>query len=110
MGGMTNMKTEKMNMESGNYEWEELPSLPIWTDEEGYTHDQRTGAQTNAVSTDDAVYFMGLNSPWEPAKEIHKFQNNQWTLNVGRLLSDQYHRTSIQIGNEFLIYGNSWIT
>ena len=35
------MKTEKMNMESGNYEWEELPSLPIWTDEEGYTHDQR---------------------------------------------------------------------
>ena len=70
----------------------------------------RTGAQTNAVSTDDAVYFMGLNSPWEPAKEIHKFQNNQWTLNVGRLLSDQYHRTSIQIGNEFLIYGNSWIT
>ena len=41
MGGMTNMKTEKMNMESGNYEWEELPSLPIWTDEEGYTHDQR---------------------------------------------------------------------
>ena len=93
--------------------WNLFPGLISPHQSDIIVYDQsffRTGAQTNAVSTDDAVYFMGLNSPWEPAKEIHKFQNNQWTLNVGRLLSDQYHRTSIQIGNEFLIYGNSWIT
>ena len=38
---MTNLKTEQMNMETGNYEWEELPSFPIWTDEDGYTHETR---------------------------------------------------------------------
>ena len=70
----------------------------------------RTGAQTNAISTNDAVYLLNINGPWEESKEIHKFQNNQWILDVGKLLSHQYHRTSIQIGNEFLVYGNSWIT
>ena len=40
-GGMQNFKTELLNTESGNYEWDELPSLPSWTDEDGYTHDTR---------------------------------------------------------------------
>ena len=50
---------------------------------------------------------MGLNSPWQTTREIHKFQNNQWILDVGRLQDDQYNRVSILIGNEFFIYGRN---
>ena len=67
----------------------------------------RTGALNNAITVNDAVYVMGLNGPWEHSREIHKFQNNQWILDVGRLQSDQYHRVSIQIGNDFLVYGRN---
>ena len=67
----------------------------------------RTGAIGNAITVNDAVYVMGLNSPWQTTREIHKFQNNQWILDVGRLQDDQYNRVSIQIGNEFFIYGRN---
>ena len=61
-------------------------------------------ANYGMVSTDDAVYVFAIAARgW--TKAIHKFQDDEWTVNIGSLQTLMNMREGIQIGNDLLIIG-----
>ena len=111
LGQSHSSKTEIMNMKTGNYEWKIAPDFP----ESRYVLGQMKlllfsfelrFSNFAPVSTSNAVYLVGGISLTE-GNPIHKFQNMEWSLNVGTLQQNKYNTAAIQIGNNFLIMGGA---
>ena len=48
---------------------------------------------------------MGVYHGQNYSKEIHKFENGEWIIDIGRLKTTGYYRGLIQIGMDILMIG-----
>ena len=97
LGQSHNSKTENMNIETGNYEWEIVPDFP----ESGYVQVHIIVLCLNLV----CINIFKLCTCFH-----FKCCLLALSLNVGTLQQNKYNIAAIHIGNNFLIMGGARVS